>query len=185
MKRLIAVFLMLFVLCGCSSNSALDSAMKLREKLLNGNGCEFQAIITADYGDKLYSFSVACKADTAGRVDFTVLKPESIQGISGYISADGGNLTFDDEVLSFAMIADGQITPVSAPWLFIRTLQGGYIKGCATTEEGMHLQIDDSYLEDAMQVDVFTDSSIIPTRTEFLWRGRRILSMDIECFTFA
>ena len=184
MKKLVAAFMVLFLLCGCS-NSGINSAIDLRGKLLSGNGCEFQARITADYGDKLYSFTMNCKADATGRVDFTVVEPESIAGISGNLSSDGGNLTFDDQILSFAMIADGQITPVTAPWLFIRALQSGYIKGCGTTENGMHIQIDDSYLEDAMHVDIYTDQNEIPIRTEFLWRGRRILSMEMETFAFS
>ncbi len=184
MKRFAAVFLILLTLCGCKNNSAIDKAVQMRESILQAKGCKFESQITADYGDKLYTFTMNCEADATGRVNFSVIEPESISGISGHITAEGGNLTFDDEVLAFEMIADGQVTPVSAPWLFIRTLRSGYIKGCATTDEGMHIQIDDSYKEDAMHVDIYTDKNETPIRAEFLWRGKRILSMDIEKFAF-
>lgn len=183
MRRILAVLAVCLVVCGCSSESdQITQALELRNSLLGTNGCSFDATVTADYGDKLYTFTMTCEINTEGKMQFTVVQPESISGITGTVSGTGGELTFDDSVLAFETIADGQITPVSAPWLFINALRSGYIKGCGKTSEGLYIQIDDSYREDALQVDIWTDGSGCPMQAEILWKGKRIMSIEVDNF---
>ena len=185
MKRLLPVLLVLLIFTGCGdTDSGMNRAMILRDKLLSSNGCSFTANITADYGEKIYTFVMNCTADQDGAVSFEVVSPESISGICGSVSAEGGKLTFDDQVLMFEMFADGQITPVSGPWLLIRTLRGGYINGCASDGTGLILQIDDSYEEDALRLDIRTDENDMPIYAEILFKDRRIVSMEVENFKF-
>ena len=177
MKRLLVMVLILVCLSGCSKNgSEMDKALALRNKMISGNGCRFTANITADYGDKLYSFVLACHWDGEERLQFEVISPNSISGISGNISGSGGHLTFDDQVLMFEMLADGQITPISAPWIFVKSLNSGYINGCNETTDGLFLQIDDSYLEDTMQLDIRINEQDVPISVEIVWRNKRIIS---------
>ena len=185
MKRLMAVVLLVLLLTGCSGDGEeLDRAMALRSKLLASSGCSFDAAITADYGNKTYSFCTACQADAQGNVTFSVTAPESIAGISGKISDDGGKLTFDETALGFELLADGQVTPVSAPWLLVKTLRSGYVTSCGMDGEQVRVSIDDSYEEDALHVDIWLDQQNIPLRAEILFRDRRILSLEIENFDF-
>ncbi len=185
MKRLLAVMLFLFLLAGCSSvDSELDQAMSIRNQLLSSNGCQFQALITADYGETIYTFSMDCHADKQGNLTFTVTQPETIAGITGSISQSGGKLTFDDQALAFELLADGQVTPVSAPWLLIKTLRGGYLSACGKDGDGLRIAITDSYAQDALQLDIWTDAQNVPSRGEILWQGRRILSLQIENFQY-
>lgn len=182
-KRLLVMLTIMIFLVGCSaSNEYLDDAMSLRRQILNGNGCTFEADITADYGDKIYSFSVACAVDAIGNINFTVTYPQSIAGITGNLSAEGGKLTFDDQVLAFEMLADGQITPISGPWMFVNAIRSGYLKAAGKDNENVRIQIDDSYHEDAAHVDVWTDKNNVPVRAEIVWKDRRIVSLDVENF---
>ena len=182
MKRILTLFVLIFLLVGCGDQSAVEPGLRLREKLLNGEGCSFLTTITADYGQQVYTFSMQCRSDKNGNLDFTVTAPETIADIQGTVSAEGGGFTFDKEVLVFETIADGQITPVSAPWLFVQTLRGGYIRSCETKKSGVHLIYDDSYKENAMQVDVYLSSEGYPVQADILWAGKRILSLQIEKF---
>lgn len=184
MKRLLAVLLIAVVLSGCGSNSNLDRAMALRQRLLDSSGCSFDTVITADYGQTVYTFEMHCQADSTGNLSFTVTSPETISGITGTVSEDGGNLTFDDQVLAFEMLADGQITPVSAPWLLLRSLRGGYLKYCSTEEDRMRITIDDSYADDALQLDIWVDGSDVPQEAEILWQGRRIVTLTVNNFLY-
>lgn len=184
MKRVLIVAVILLTLCGCSGTGAeMNRALLLRENLLKSAECTFTATIAADYGDKVYTFTMDCKADSAGTVTFTVIEPETISGICGTLSESEGKLTFDDQALLFETLADGQISPVSTPWLFIHTLRSGYLKSCGKDGQGIRIQIDDSYEEDALQLDIWTDERDLPVRTEIFWQGRRIVSMDVENFT--
>ncbi len=184
MKRLLFMILLSVLLCGCGNDSdQIGDALALRQQLLNGKGCTFTAEITADYGNCLYQFTVGCQGDQQGNLQFSVMRPESISGISGKITELGGTLTFDQTALAFEPIADGQLTPVTAPWIFLKTLRSGYIASCAVEDTLTHLQIDDSYSEKALHLDIWLDENNIPVRAEILWEGRRILSLIIADFT--
>lgn len=184
MRRILAVFLLL-LLTGCSaSNSEMDRALTIRNQTLKSNGCEFIVQITADYGEDVYEFSMHCTADAAGNVSFTVRSPETIAGITGTVSTEGGKLTYDDTVLAFELLADGQISPVSAPWLFIKTLRGGYISSCGVEGESLLLTIDDSYAEDAIRLQILANSNDVPTRAEIFWQGNCVVTLNISEFKY-
>lgn len=178
------MFAVLCLLSGCgSTKSLLHRGTELRERVLEAEGCSFTMTVHADFGDNTYSFSMACNADSQGNVTFSVTEPESISGISGVIDTAGGRLTFDDTALAFSLLADGELSPVSAPWLFLKTLRSGYLKTVSMEDELLRLTIDDSYESDAMQLDIWLDSADYPIHAETIWQGRRILSMEIEDFT--
>ena len=156
--------------------------MELRSKLLQASECSFSAVITADYGDKIHTFSMDCKADSSGNLTFTVVKPETISGITGTLSGDGGNLTFDDTALHFELMAEDQLSPVSAPWILIKTLRNGYITSACTEEGKLILSIDDSYDSDPLRLDVRMNLENTPEFADILFDGRRILSVHVTNF---
>ena len=99
MKRIIPILLILVLLAGCAgARDTMDRAMALRSALL-AKGAEFDAAVTADYGDKTYSFGMHCRMEAQGKVTFSVTAPETIAGITGTVSASGGKLTFDGNAL--------------------------------------------------------------------------------------
>ena len=183
MKIFAPLLLILGILSGCvGRNPELEQAADLRTKLLASNGCSFEGEIVADYGDILHTFQMSCEVDNTGRLDFTVTAPETISGITGYISQEGANLTFKEKVLAFPMLADGEISPVCAPWLFINSLRGGYISGCSKDADGLHIYLDDSFFDNPIKIEVKIDQNSVPTHCEFIWQNRRILSLKINNF---
>lgn len=179
--RLAAIILFMFLFAGCSrNNDDLECVLALREKLQTCQECQFTAAVTADYGDEICTFNMDCVMNEQGDVTFSVVEPERISGITGKISHDGGALVFDDQYLAFPMLADDQITPVSAPWILTQTLRGGYIRSCAETDNGRIVIIDDSYHEDSLQLDIWLDETDLPTAAEIIWNGRRVLSLKVS-----
>ena len=170
-------------LSGCSSEDrALSDAMKFRDKLLSVEGCAFQARITADYGDSLYTFGSSCQADSSGTVRFEITEPESLAGIAGTISEEGGTVPFEDTALYFDLMADGQLSPVSAPWFFIRTLRSGCITSACQEESLLHITADDRYDENALTLDIWLENGLVPVRADILYDGKRILALEIGSF---
>jgi hypothetical protein len=184
MKKFFGLIIMMMLLCACGdTDDQIGEALALRQRILAGNGCKFSAEITADYGTELYQFTLSCEGGKQGNLRFSVVSPESISGVTGSISELGGVLTFDGTALGFPPIADGQLTPVIAPWVFLKTLRSGYIAACAKENERTYLQIDDSYSEKALHLDIWLNEDHMPVQAEILWEGRRILSITVREFT--
>lgn len=184
MKRLVSIFVLMVLLTGCgSAKQGLDGALTFRKQLLAAENCQFDAVVTADYSDRVYTFGLTCQTDADGKVTFTVTSPETIQGITGYLDGNGGALTFDDQILAFPKMADGQITPVSAPWILMKTLRGGFLSACEDIKDGYRLTINDSYEENAMQLIIETNRDYYPTGAEVYWKGQRILTVQVSNFT--
>ena len=183
MKKLAAVMLALVFLSGCTGKDAeMDRCMTLRASLLGCESCTFDAFVTADYGDALQSFSLRCEGEADGDLGFEVLNPESIAGITGRFEDGEGKLTFDDAALSFPLLADEQVTPVSAPWILLKTLLGGYLTACCMEEDLLRLTIHDSYEDDALQLEIWLDEKDAPVQAEIIYCGRRIITMEVENF---
>ncbi len=156
--------------------------MTLRAKLLASESCTFDVKITADYGDELHTFSLRCEGRGDGTLGFEVLEPETICGIRGKFSGGKGELIFDDVALAFPLLADEQVTPVSAPWILLKTLLGGYLTACAVEDDLLHLTVNDSYEEDALQMEIWLNSDDSPVQAEIIYDGRRIITMEVESF---
>ena len=178
LKRLAPILVFLWFLTGCAGSQ--EDALTLREKLLS-EGCVFQGEITADYGDTLSVFTLDCVCSPQGDVSFTVAAPESIQGITGRICAGKGTLIFDGTGLSFPLLADGQLSPVSAPWILCRTLRSGYLKSAGMEGALTRLTLDDSFEAHPIQADVWLEAGV-PIRAELCWKGEKILSITLRQF---
>ena len=186
MKKLVVTVLMMVFLSGCAAGEGnLERAMELRARLLGCTSCTFDTVITADYGDEVHTFSMNCTGDKNGDLQFTVTAPETIAGITGKFQGQKGMLTFDEFALEFPRLTDDQITPVSGPWILLRTLLGGYLTSCGPDGENLRVTINDSYEEDALTLDIWLNAENAPIRGEILYDGRRIVTMDIENFTIS
>ena len=185
MRRFFALICIVVFLCGCGSTESLeDNVLSLRRQLLTGEGCSFDLGILTDYGDKCYEFSMHCRMEKDGNVRFTVTSPERISGISGVLGEVAGGLTFDDQVLAFEMMAGGMITPVSAPWHMLEALKGGYLHGYCENEDGLLVQIDDSYRGENIMSEIQLDEAGKPVSCQLFWSGRRFMTLFVSNFTF-
>lgn len=186
MKRMICLLGLMVVLTGCSQEDReLAAAMKIRDELLSAGGCSFHAEVTADYGDSLNSFSMDCRGDSSGNLNFEITDPQSIAGIKGSISEQGGNISFDGQALYFPLLTDDQLTPASAPWIFLKTMRSGCITAVCREEGLLHVTVDDSYEEDPLTLDIWFQEEEIPIRADVLYDGKRILTIDVENFLFS
>lgn len=182
MKRITILLLLVLTLWGCSAEAdTTEDALALRSRILGAERCTFDAAITADYGDQTYTFAMGCQVDAHGDLSFTVTEPKSIAGITGRITNDGGSLTFDDTALAFALLADDQLSPVSAPWILMKTLRGGYITACTDGR----VTINDTYAADAFTLDIYLDDAHNPIQADIYWKDRRILTIDVKNFTLS
>jgi len=177
-----AVCILLLFLTGCSEPEEINAGVELRSRLLRSSECTFSLRVTADSGEQMQTFVLDCSADSKGTVSFTVVEPESISGITGKLSSDGGVLTFDRTALEFGLLAEEQLSPVSAPWILLNALRSGNITSACREEAGIRLSVSDGYEEDALILDIWLDKGNLPVRGDVLQEGRRILSLDVRNF---
>lgn len=183
MKRVLALLLFVLMLSGCGSGSKpLDQPLALRKDIISSSGCSFTAKITADYIDVTYTFTVDCVADQDGTVRFTVTQPESIAGITGTVSPEGGKLTFDEHALAFPVLADGELSPVTGPYVLMKALRGGYINGCGSDNDLTRVSVEDSYENNALHLDVWLDKNNLPVQADIHWQGCRVLLLQLVDF---
>ena len=174
MKKIAAAVVVLVFLTGCSGGSKeMQRGLDLRSELLKASECRFSCEITADYSDKVYTFSMDCQCDSQGDLTFAVTAPETDAG---------GKLTFDDTALQFDLMAEEQLTPVSAPWILMKTLRSGYITSAGMDGGRLRLTIDDSYEDDALHLDIWLGEDDCPEDAEILYKERRILSLKVTNF---
>ena len=181
--KVMVLLLVLGLMTGCrSSDQRDDCGLKLRESLIASNSCTFHSVITADYGSKVYTFQLDNTWDN-NELHFTVTDPKTICGISGTMSEDQAELTFDDIVLAFPPLSEGMLSPISAPWIFIKGLYSGYIAGFSDSSSGVYMYIDDTYEETPLKLEIRLNQDGIPVQVEYIWQNRRILTADIQDFT--
>ena len=177
------IFLICILLSGCKREDvSLSKALELRENLISSQSCTFDTEVTCEYNDLVYQFQLSCIAQN-DILRFTVTSPESIAGIEGSISNSGAELEFNDTALAFPPMAEGRISPVSAPWLFYKTLTGGYLHGCGKTEDGILISIDDSYESQPLHLQIYTDSDYNPILAEIYWQQQKIITLRIQNFS--
>lgn len=183
MRKYVFFLLLVYLLTGCTKpQNELETAMELRNRLLKATACTFEAKITADYGDKIHKFSMACQADPEGNISFTVTEPSTITGIKGKLSGKGGELLFEDTALHYGLLAEEQLSPISAPWILVKTLRNGFIDSACTEDGKIRLSVDDSYESDPLRLDIWLDAENKPEHADILYDGRRILSIDVINF---
>ena len=181
MKRLLPLLLVFFL--GCSaSDPEMEEALALRSQCLSASKITFDAQISADYITNIECFKLDCAFDGTGRMTFAVTEPEDIEGLRGSVTGTEGAVEFDDTVLAFPLMADGRLSPLSAPWVLIKALREGCIVSTVREGELLHLTIDDSYADDALTVDIWLDDGQVE-EAEIAWEGRRCVTMTVDDFS--
>ena len=180
MKKWVISLFTVFLLTGCDASSELERGMALRSSMLKAGSCSMDVQITADYIEHSSVFSLSSVFDSSGNMSFTVTEPDSISGINGRIVNQKGNIIFDDSVLYFDLLGDERLSPISAPWIFMKALRSGYIRSVGQEDGLLRLTVDDSYADDALQVDIWVNEKNEPVRAEIVHDNRRILSLEVE-----
>ena len=180
MKRLLP--LLLVFLTGCAGpDPAMEAAIDLRTRCLSGP-VSFETEVRADYITSIECFTLDCAFDGAGEMTFSVTEPEEIAGIRGTVRGTEGTMEFDETALAFPLLAEGRLSPLSAPWVLMKAIRSGCIIAAGTEGETFHVTIDDSYADNALSVDLWLEEGRV-TEAEIAWEGRRCVTMTVEDFS--
>lgn len=176
------------LLTGCAGTETAkpsQKALDFRTALMEAGGCSFTAGVTADYGARVYTFTLDCAYTVGGGARLTVTAPETIAGIAAEVSADGAQLEFDGAVLDFGQMANGYVAPLAVPWLLGSCWSGAYISSAGSDGEWERVTCLQGYNEAELTLDTWLDSAGTPVRAEVAWDGTRCLTVTLSDFQFA
>lgn len=180
-RKIAFVMLMLVMLTGCRKEEPTQRAVDLRTALLSAQGCSFTAHIRADYGEKVYDFSL--DADYASdKTTLTVTAPKEIAGISAVTDKDGTSLQFDGAELAMGKLANGLVSPILVPWILGQCWTGEYISCAGKDAELYRVTYLKGYDEEELQVDTWLDEDDIPVYAEIFYGDTRCITVQIENF---
>lgn len=176
------IVMLLLCLVGCSRKEApAQNALDFRTALTQAQGCSFVAEVRADYGEKLYDFTLEATY-TPEETTLTVTAPQAIAGISAVVTNDGAKLKFDGMELDFGELANGYVSPVSVPWLLGQCWLEEYISAAGSDGDLERVSYLRGYDDEELNVDTWFSKGGIPVYAEVLYGDTRCLTIQIKDF---
>ena len=114
---LICVLMMTLSLSACGGggggSEAEELALTIRGEYLAMTSCAAQAVVTADYGQRVYRYELSAAVNGEEAL-FTLTAPETVAGLTARIEEDEGWLEYDGAILETGELAPGGLTPMGA-----------------------------------------------------------------------
>ncbi len=184
-KKLLCCVMLMMVLSGCQGQGEpTQKAIDFRTALLRAGGCSYTAVIDADFGERVYTFSVACVFQTDGTAELEVLQPQEIAGIKAHMDGQSAALEFQDVALDFGVMANGEVSPMEACHLLGQCWTAAYISCAGSDGELERVTYLDGYEEEELTVDTWLDEAGLPVYAEIIHEGTRCLTLQISDFQF-
>lgn len=115
--------------CGAkkSGGDAEELALEIRGALIAMTGLTGQTVITADYGEQVYSFTLDIAYDSATGAVLTVAEPEIIAGLTARIQNGGASISYDGASLETGSLSGSGASPIEALPLLLAQARTGYL----------------------------------------------------------
>lgn len=115
-------------LCGCVGEEAdNDLALELRSDFLAMEDCSGSMTVTADYGERIYTYGVDFTSNKKDGTTLRLTAPEEVAGITAKIAAGETWLEFDGIQIETGPLNDDGLSPLDALPAILTAVQSGYI----------------------------------------------------------
>jgi hypothetical protein len=175
---------------GKSGNAADELALSIRTEYLAMTACAATVDITADYGQRVYEYTLAVSWQKGGELVLTVLEPENIAGITARIQDGSTYLEYDGVSLETGPLAAEGFSPLEAIPTIFDAIFSGYMAECdlETVGETQQLWVCCRDPESAPGTGTetafwFDADSHALTRAELLSDGYTVLQCEFTDFT--
>ena len=161
----------------------MQNGLDFRTRLLESEGCQYSCQIEADYGERVYDFSLDCIFDGEDG-HLTVTAPENIAGITAVVDRDDASLEFDGLSLQYGELANGHVAPLTGPWLLGSAWAEDYISHAGAEGEQTRITYRKGYHDEEVIIDTWLRDGL-PVYAEVSCEGRRVLTIQIQDFVFS
>lgn len=116
------------LLCGCTREQAdNDLALQIRADFLDRTGCAGTMAVTADYGQRVYAYTVTFSGKEKDDLSLVITAPEEVAGITATIAQGQTFLTFDGVQLETGPLNEDGLSPLDALPAIFAAMESGYI----------------------------------------------------------
>ncbi len=146
-RKMCALMMIPFLLTGCSMgagngiSAAEELALTIRTEYLAMTVCSATIEVTADYGQRVYTYTLSMDWEKNGETVLTVVAPETIAGITARVENGTGYLEYDGAGLETGPLLAGGLSPVEAVPLIVDYICSGYIAECDLETVGEKRQL--------------------------------------------
>ena len=133
------VLMMTLLLTACSGSgeeSADNLAARIRAEYLALSGWSAEIDMTADYGERVYDFTVDAVWQREGDTVLTITAPELIAGITARLTDGAGYLEYEGASLSTGPLTGDGMNPLEAVPYVMDQIKSGYMARCSFEQEG-------------------------------------------------
>lgn len=179
--KIIFVILSLSVLlssCGGKTRPE-QQVLSVRERYEEMKSVTAKASITADYGERIYSYEV----DLSGNASAGSLMVETPENIAGTVLrwSDGETrLDYDDISLETGPLTAGGLSPADAVPAILTAITSGELKECSLSREGELSAEFQSLRESSVTVICLFDKEQVLQKAELSENGRVVLTITFS-----
>ena len=120
--------LLLCLLCECTgADSNNDLTLELRSDFLSREGCSGVMELTADYGQRVYAYTVEFDGTVKDGMTLVITAPEEVAGITANIREGQTYLEYDGVRLETGPVNEEGLSPLDALPTFLTAMESGYI----------------------------------------------------------
>ena len=129
------VLMMTLLLSACSAaggeSGPQEQALAIRGEYLEAAGCTARLNVTADYGQRVYTYTVDVTVAGEDTV-LTVAAPEEVAGVTARLSGADSRLEYDGTVLETGPLDGEGLTPLGAVPALLESARSGFMDSCTT-----------------------------------------------------
>lgn len=186
--RITAAVLCMAVLCtGCqvTANKPETRVKELRKLYQTMESLHATADITADYGERIYQYSVAIEGDVSSG-SMTVQSPENIAGTVLQWSDGTTSLSYDSVTLETGDLTDSGLSPADAMPVVLAACRGGLLLECGEElldgETVLFAKLENPNQQQSAVSCWFSAEDETLKRAELEDNGRRVITLDFSSF---
>lgn len=182
----------LLTACGGQNGAKSDEADAVRARFTEKTACSMQAEVTADYGDKVYEYTLKYSRAEDGTGTIEVLAPSEVAGIKATVREESLALEYDGASLETGKLSGDGLTPMDAlpsmlrSWREAAVSQTGQetLDGKKTLRIAYRISGANEGTETVEQVAWFDPDTCAPVQAETLVDGAAVIRCTFTEFKF-
>lgn len=170
--------------------TAEEEARQVRTEFLAAGSCSGTAEVTADYGQRVYEFTLSFSWEKEGETVLTLTAPEELAGLTARAAQGQTRLEFDGISLDTGELTGEGLTPLELVPALMEWTQTGFMAQCVYETLGETPALRVQFRDPDMKAGTGTECTAWFARTghallraELFWNGELVLSGDFSDFT--